>query len=139
MTLIKGSDLPSLLRDSWLSDFFNKDRFFDSDLLQKSVPAVNIKENDTNYEIELAAPGMEKKDFDITVDQGVLTISSEKEEKKQEYTRKEFSYTSFSRSFVLPDNVDEETIKANYENGILRLSVAKTNPVSPPRKAIEVS
>lgn len=143
MTLIKRSDWPALLRGSWLSDFFDRDRFFDSDLLQTSVPAVNVVEHEKNFEIELAAPGMKKEDFNITVENGVLTISSEKEEKKEEteknYTRKEFSYSSFTRSFTLPENVSEDEIKAHYENGILKLVVAKRTPVAPPKKAIEVS
>ncbi|HEY4656805.1 MAG TPA: Hsp20/alpha crystallin family protein [Cyclobacteriaceae bacterium] len=143
MSLVKRSDWPSLLRDSWLSDFFDNDRFFDSDLMQKSVPAVNIVEKDNAFEIELAAPGLEKKDFKVTVDRGVLTISAEKEMKKEEkednYTRKEFNYTSFSRSFALPESVTDESIKANYENGILRLSVAKKTPVKQAKKAIEIS
>ena len=142
MTLIRRSEWPSLFRGSWLSDFFDRDRFFDSDMLQKSVPAVNVVEHDKNFEIELAAPGMTKEDFHITVENGVLTISSEKEEKKEEaeknYTRKEFSYTSFARSFALPENVSEEKIEAHYENGVLRLVVAKRTPVAPSKKAIEV-
>ena len=143
MSLVKRSDWPSLLRDSWLSDFFDNDRFFDSDLMQKSVPAVNIVEKDNAFEIELAAPGLEKKDFKVTVDRGVLTISAEKEMKKEEkednYTRKEFNYTSFSRSFALPESVTDESIKANYQNGILKLSVAKKTPVKQAKKAIEIS
>src|SRR5690606_30001297 len=97
-------------------------------------------EHEKNFEIELAAPGMKKEDFNITVENGVLTISSEKEEKKEEteknYTRKEFSYSSFTRSFTLPENVSEDEIKAHYENGILKLVVAKRTPVAPPKKAI---
>lgn len=143
MSLIKRSDWPSLLRDSWLSDFFDNDRYFDSDLLQRSVPAVNIVEKDKVFEIELAAPGLNKKDFDITVDKGVLTISAEKEtqkeEKEENFTRKEFNYQTFSRSFALPEYVSDENIKANYENGILKLEVVKKVPAKAPKKAIEVS
>jgi HSP20 family protein len=129
---------------SWLSDFFDNDRFFDSDWVKKqSVPAVNVKESDKGFEIEVAAPGLTKKDFNITVDNRVLTISSEKEEKKEmkeeEYTRREFGYTSFSRSFTLPENVSEENINALYEDGILKLQLSKKAlPKEMTKKAIEV-
>lgn len=130
MTLMKKSDWPSLMNGSWLSDFFDNDRFFDSDWMKKqSVPAVNVKETEKGFDIELAAPGLSKNDFKITVDNRVLTISSEKreekEQKEKEYTRKEFSYSSFSRSFALPENVNEDGIKATYENGLLNVSLLK--------------
>ena len=144
MTLVKRTDWPMLGSSLWLSDFFDNDRFFDSDWLKKqSVPAVNVKETEKNFEIEVAAPGLNKKDFKITVDNGVLTISSEKKEEKEQkekdYTRKEFSYSSFSRSFSLPENVNEDAVQANYEDGLLKLSVAKKT-ITPPKnkKAIEV-
>lgn len=143
MSLIKKSDWPSLINGSWLSDFIDNDRFFDSDWLRKSVPAVNIKEMDKTYEIEVAAPGLQKSDFKITAENGLLTISSEKKEEKEqkekEYTRREFSYSSFSRSFALPENSNEDDIKANYENGILKLQVAKKSvAAAKAKKAIEV-
>ena len=130
MTLMKKSDWPSLMNGSWLSDFFENDRFFDSDWMKKqSVPAVNVKETEKGFDIELAAPGLSKNDFTITVDNRVLTLScekqEEKEEKKNEYTRKEFSYSSFSRSFALPENVNEDGIKATYNNGLLQVSLLK--------------
>lgn len=144
MSLIKRSEWPLLGNGSWLSDFFDSEKFFDSDLLKRAaVPAINVKETEKNYEIEVAAPGRSKKDFNISAENGVLTISSEetkeKEKKEKEYTRKEFSYSSFSRSFSLPENANEEDIKANYADGILKLEVAKkviTQPRS--KKAIEV-
>lgn len=144
MSLIKKTDWPSLLNGPMLSDFFDNDRFFDADWLRKqSVPAVNVKETEKSFEIELAAPGLTKKDFEISVDNGMLTISSEKKEEKEEkeknYTRKEFSYSSFSRSFTLPENVNEEDVKAYYEDGILKLHIAKNAiGTSKPKKAIEV-
>jgi len=144
MSIIKRSDWPSLVNNSFLSDFFDNDRFFDSDWLKKqSVPAVNVKETDTSFEIEVAAPGLTKKDFKITAENGMLNISSEKKEEKEvkekNYTRKEFSYNSFSRSFALPENTTEDDIKANYEDGILKLEVAKKAATqAKPRKAIEV-
>ncbi len=144
MSLIKKTDWPSLLNGPMLSDFFDNDRFFDADWLRKqSVPAVNVKETEKSFEIELAAPGLTKKDFEISVDNGMLTISSEKKEEKEEKekndTRKEFSYSSFSRSFTLPENVNEEDVKAYYEDGILKLHIAKKAiGTSKPKKAIEV-
>ena len=144
MALIRRSEWPSLIGSSWLPDFFDTDRFFDSDMLRKqSVPAVNVKENEKGFEIEVAAPGLAKKDFNITVDNRVLTISSEKEEEKEEkqdnYTRREFSYSSFSRSFTLPEDVNEDDLKANYADGVLRLTVPKKTIAQPKvRKAIEV-
>jgi HSP20 family protein len=144
MSLIKKSEWPLLGNGSWLSNFFDNDRFFDSDWMKKlNMPAVNVHETDKSYELELAAPGLSKKDFKITADEGILTVSSEKKEEKEEkekdYTRKEFEYRSFSRSFTLPQNINEEDIKAAYEDGVLKLTVAK-RVVSPPKpkKAIEV-
>jgi HSP20 family protein len=136
MSLIKSkkTNLPSWpAMGSVLADFFDNDAFFDSDLIRKEwVPAVNIKENEKDFEIELAAPGLNKKDFKISVANGMMTISSEKEEKteeeKENYTRREFSYRSFRRSFRLPENVDENKIKASYQNGVLMLKVAKSVP-----------
>jgi HSP20 family protein len=144
MSLIKRSEWPLLGNGSLLSEFFDNERFFDSDWLRnRALPAVNVTETENNFEIEVAAPGRTKKDFKISAENGVLTISSEqkeeKEEKEKDYTRKEFSYTSFSRSFSLPENANEEDIKANYTDGILKLEVAKkVINQSKPRKPIEV-
>ena len=144
MSLIKRNEWPLLGNASWLSDFFDTEKFFDSDLLRnRALPAVNVKESEKNYEIDVVAPGRSKKDFNIAAENGVLTISSEtkeeKEEKEKDYTRKEFSYSSFSRSFVLPENANEDDIKANYADGILKLEVAKKNISQPKvKKAIEV-
>lgn len=144
MSLIKRSDWPLPGNGSWLSDFIDTERFFDSDWLKRgSLPAVNVTETDSTYELEVAAPGRSKKDFTITAEDGVLTIASEKREEKENkdknYTRREFSYSSFSRSFALPDNVKEDDIKANYDDGILKLHISKKSISQPkPRKAIEV-
>ena len=144
MALIKRTDWPSMINGNWLSDFFDSDRFFDSDWVKhQSVPAVNVRETDKGFEIELAAPGLSKKDFKITVENRILTISSErkeeKEEKVKEYTRREFSYSSFSRSFTLPENVKEEGINAVYEDGVLRLMLTKKQmSETKAMKAIEV-
>jgi len=143
MSLIKKSDWP-FLGEGWLSNFFDNDRFFDSTWLKKqSFPAVNVNETDKGFEVELAAPGLSKKDFNISVENGMLTISSEKKEEKESkdknYTRREFSYSSFSRTFALPENVKEEGVDARYEDGVLKLTLAKKAlPPQKTRKAIEV-
>lgn len=105
-----------------------------------TVPSVNIKETADNYEVEVAAPGMEKDDFKITLDGNLLTVSSEKERREEHgdarYSRREFSYQSFQRSFELPKNVvDEENIKATYQNGLLNLIIPKKeeSKQKPPR------
>jgi HSP20 family protein len=144
MTLVKKSEWPSLISNSFLTDFFDGDKFFDSDLLRnRSLPAVNVRETDKNFEIELAAPGLNKKDFKVTAENGILTISSEKQEEKEQkekdYTRREFSFSSFSRSFTMPENSNEDDIKANYEDGIFKLQIAKKVIGQPKaKKAIEV-
>jgi len=144
MSLIKRSNLPSMMNGNWLSDFFDNNRFFDSDWLKnQTLPAVNVKETDKNFELELAAPGLSKKDFKVTADDGVLTISSEnkeeQEKKEKDYTRREFSYSSFSRSFVLPENANADDVKASYEDGVLRLQISKKMVAqTKAAKAIEV-
>ncbi|HNR19300.1 MAG TPA: Hsp20/alpha crystallin family protein [Bacteroidia bacterium] len=113
-----------------MSDFFGADDLtFDRLWNKDMVPAVNIAENEKQFEIEFASPGFKKDDFKISVDNGMITVSAErkeeKEEKKKTYTRQEYSYNSFSRTFTLPDNAKEDDIKASYENGVLKLDIAK--------------
>ncbi len=110
-----------------------------------SIPAVNIRETNDSFEVEMAAPGMTKKDFKIELDNNLLTIYSEMQqemEKKEgeRYTRKEFSYQSFQRSFTLPKEVvDPEKINARYENGVLHLSIPKKEEAKPrPPKQIAI-
>jgi len=94
------------------------------------VPAANVKETESGFHIELAAPGMKKEDFKIELNEDLLTIRTEKSETKEEnkdrFTKREFNYTSFVRSFRLPENIDSDKIIAHYENGILTLDVPKT-------------
>jgi len=119
-----GNRLPAVF-----NDFFNpwNEWFEDTGLLSRpfNVPAVNITELDNEFRVSLAVPGMKKDDFKIGLDGNMLTISSEKEENKEEkekkYTRKEYSYTSFSRSFTLPDDVSQDKIDARYEDGVLQI------------------
>lgn len=94
-----------------------------------NIPAVNITENKDDYLVSLAVPGMKKDDFKIDVNGNMLTISSEKEETKEEkdkkFTRKEYNYSSFSRSFTLPEEINREKIEANYENGVLKIALPR--------------
>jgi HSP20 family protein len=140
---------------SIFSNFFDSGRLLpsvfdlDTDLFDSNggslvVPNANIAENEKDYKIEVAAPGLEKKDFKVQVENGILTISAEKEEEEKEerknYKRREFSYRSFSRSFTLPENSLPDKIDAKYDNGILTLSLPKKEiSVSKPVKEIKVS
>lgn len=135
MTLVKRNptqlnQMPTFFNELLNRDLFNWENENYSDT-NTSVPAVNIKENSSNYEVEMAAPGLTKKDFKIELDGNLLTISSEKSTEKEEskderYSRKEFSYQSFHRTFTLQkDVVDIDRIKAKYENGLLHLLIPK--------------
>jgi HSP20 family protein len=129
MALIKRSEWPSF-GGSLLSNYFDDDRFFNSPWLRgQEIPAINVKENDNSYEVEVAVPGYRKEDFNISVDNGLLTISAEhkqeNEKKDDNYTRREFGYSSFSRSFRLPENVDQDDIQANFQNGVLTMNIKK--------------
>ncbi|NJN42965.1 MAG: Hsp20/alpha crystallin family protein [Flammeovirgaceae bacterium] len=144
MTLLKKSDFLRPFNEGWLTDFFDNERFFDADWLKRMqvVPAVNVIEKEKMYEIELAAPGLTKKDFNITLENGILTIACEKEMKDEKeeknYTRKEYSYMNFNRSFTLPENVKMDKLDARYENGILYMMLPKEVTVKVKPKAIEV-
>lgn len=150
MSIVKrnnGSLLPANAR-TLFDDFFSRELFnwgnnnYSSTL--STIPSVNIKENEVNFEVEVAAPGMEKQDFQIALEGNLLTISSIKknqtEERNENYTRREFSYQSFQRSFELAkDVVDEEHIQAKYENGVLKLTIPKTEEAKKPaRRLIEI-
>ena len=132
MTLVKTKPKETLI-PSVFSDFFDTDRFFSPRWSERefaeTLPAVNIKENGKQFNIEFAAPGFGKSDFKINVEDDVLTISAEKQEEKKDeserYTKKEFNYSSFSRSFTLPQNANGEKVDAKYENGILKLTLPK--------------
>jgi HSP20 family protein len=148
MTLIKRrntNNWPSIFDDAFFRDFFDiSPKSFGN--ITKSVPAVNVRETDKAFFVEVAAPGVKKEDFKIEVEDDLLTISteskSETEEKDKEgrYTKREFSYHSFSRSFSLdPDAVDTENIDAKYEDGVLHLEIPKKiKEESKPKKSISV-
>ena len=146
MSLVKfrKSPLENLLTPDFLD--FNVNNLFNDRLWLKKMnePALNIKETKDEFEIELAAPGYNKKDFEVTIDDGCLNISAKKEKTKEEkdenYTRKEFSYSSFERSLQLPDSISSEKIKAKYDNGILKFSLAKKEEAKKQKpKLIEIS
>lgn len=133
----------SVFFPSLMNDFFKPDWFGGVDNWNATVPAVNIKDNTENFELELAVPGGKKEDFKVEVDNDILTISSEvkteNKETKEYYTRKEFSYTSFKRAFTLPETVDGGKINAKYEDGVLRLTLPKKEEALPvPKRLISI-
>ena len=142
--LVKNRDRGTM--NPW-RDFLSVDNFFDSDWLKKwesHFPAVNVSENEKSYMIELAAPGFHKDDFKIKVDDDILTISAESkaeqsDEKNKEYTRREYSYNSFTRSFHLPDNVKDDSISANYKDGMLLLELPKSKSQVKASKQIAIN
>jgi HSP20 family protein len=116
---------------SFMDEFFGRDYYpvhYERNGF-KSLPAVNITESDNGYTIEVAAPGLNKKDFKIDLDKNTLTIASVKEDKQEEnnerYTRREFRYSNFSRTFTLPETVDSDKISAVHKDGILHVDIPK--------------
>lgn len=149
------TNLTKWMGPRWLGDmfpsfdvdnFFGKDgdSLFDAMTKGTMVPAVNISDLANAYKLEVAVPGFKKEDFKVEIDNGMLMISGEhkeeKAEKEEKYTRKEFSYSTFSRSFTLPDNIDDGKIKATYNDGILFVELAKVKAEAPKNpKKIAVS
>jgi len=142
-----GGLFPSLKNDLFSNRFFTP-RLFDmeSDIFDGGLsgPPANVIETNKDYKVDLSVPGMKREDFHIDVEDGVLTITSEKEEEKKEedknYRRREFSYNSFCRTFPLPDNVDENNINAKYDNGMLQVTIPKKEvTMSKPKKEIKVN
>ena len=128
-SLIRSSNpFPSILDDffkpwnEWFTDGGSSGRTI-------TMPPVNVTENQNDYMVSLAAPGLKKDDFKVDISGNMVTISSEKEESKEEkdknFTRKEYSYSSFSRSFTLPEDVMQEKIEAKYEDGVLKLKLPR--------------
>ena len=135
MTLLKVKNNGGLQRyfdtRPMFTELFNDmfDNFLPADVNRATVPAVNIKETENKFNVSLAVPGLTKEDFKINVEDDVLSISTERSEEKNEsnerYTRKEFTYNSFKRSFNLPEHIDASKISAAYENGILSIDLPK--------------
>ncbi len=131
---------PGLVDELFNNDFFPKFAEWENN----NLPAVNISENKDDYKIELAAPGLNKNDFKINLEDDVLTISSEKEEnteeKDEQVMRREFNYSKFSRSFTLPETVDVDKIKASFKDGVLKLVLPKMDEAKvKPAKEIKIS
>ena len=143
MSLTRWNNLPAMT--NLFDDFFSKDVWnwglANNSTTNTTIPAVNIKETAENFEVEMAAPGMRKEDFRVELDGNTLTINSEMKNEAEvkddeRYTRREFSYQSFQRTFTLPKNVvDVDQINAKYENGVLHLLIPKREEAKqkPPR------
>lgn len=147
MSIIKANEtgwLPSVFDDMFKTDWLGGTTNVNS--IGTSIPAVNIQESDENFKVEVAAPGKSKEDFNIELDNDVLTISSEDKrenestEQNGRFTRKEFSYSTFKRAFSLPDSVDSAKISASYNNGVLEISLPKKEEAKvQARRMIEIS
>ncbi|MFZ0491045.1 MAG: Hsp20/alpha crystallin family protein [Salegentibacter sp.] len=131
-SLIKRNEanwLPSVFDDMFRTDWLGGTTNVNS--IGTSIPAVNIQESEDNFLVAVAAPGKTKEDFNIELDNDVLTISSEEKKEKEttektgRFTRKEFSYSNFKRAFSLPETVDSQKISASYKNGVLEISLPK--------------
>lgn len=145
MSLVRFSQTP------WFDRFFDNSDFMDLSnknfsKTNTTLPSVNVKEDENQFLIEVAAPGFEKIDFKIELHNDVLSISSEKEEKNEKkddkgiYTKREFSYQSFKRSFTLPTIADVENVSANYDKGILFVIIPKKEEAKPKSpRAIEIN
>tara|TARA_A100000171_G_C2140425_1_gene155131 strand:- start:4792 stop:5238 length:447 start_codon:yes stop_codon:yes gene_type:complete len=139
-------------RVPWINDgianWFDTDGFFSDEFFARkaNLPAMNIKENPENFEVELAVPGFSKKDIEVSLENDILHVCAENrkeevEENQEGYTRKEFSYNSFDRKLQIPTSVNQEKeVKATYKNGVLKLELAKSEAaVEPPKKMIEIA
>ncbi len=145
MTLVRRSTGLFPSAPSFFDDFFTKDVYDwskSNNINGSSLPAVNIKEDDEGFIVEVAVPGFNKSDINVELENDVLTISSEKESEAngEDYKRREFQYNSFKRTFSLPDNiVNGEKVVANYNNGVLSITLPKKEEAIPkPARAIEV-
>ena len=128
---------------SLVDEFVNRDWNIELPSFPTTVPAVNIIEKETEYKIELAVPGMRKDHFEIEMEEGILSISANQDEEKTsekgKFTRREFSYNSFRRSFTIPESVDPAKIDANYTEGVLFISLPKRKEALPqPKKLINI-
>jgi len=147
MTLVKWNSLnnfPTLSRV--FDDFFKEDTIVNKwgRDYTGTVPSVNVKETENEFQVELAAPGLKKEDFKVNVENEILTISAENkvenESKDEKWTRREFSYSSFKRSFHLPKTVNGEKIEATYKDGILNILIPKKEEAKPkPAREIKIA
>lgn len=119
-----------------MNSMFDGEDFF-------TTPAVNVKETESGFHLEVAAPGLQKEDFKLAVENNILTISAEKEKSTEDqtdnYTRKEFQYASFKRSFQLPEHIQDDKILATYNNGVLTIDLPKNEAtIAPKGRTIEI-
>jgi HSP20 family protein len=137
----RGMVQPGFWNFPVLEDFFGARDWFNP--LGRSMPAVNVSEDDKNFTVEVIAPGFQKEDFKVNADDDVLTISAETRTEPnpgdKEYSRREYSCSSFTRSFNLPDNAKRENIEATYSDGILHLKIAKDGTQTKPTKTIPIN
>ena len=130
---------------SLVDELFNQDRRVRTSSISSTTPAVNLIEQNTQFLIELAAPGNKKEDFEIEIEDGILSISSSSNKEdntseKETFTRHEFSYNSFRRSFTIPESVDVSSIEATYNEGVLLIKLLKLEEALPqPKKLITIS
>lgn len=144
MTLVKWNNKTNNALLPGFNDVFESifnDTFF-NDRMVTRVPAVNISETENNYHVELAAPGLKKDDFKLDLERNVLTISVEQradhEDNHKNYSKREYSYSSFVRSFTLPESADDSKIDASYTDGILRIDIAKREEAKTIRRQIAI-
>ena len=143
MSLVKWNPESSFFpfTSNWMDDFFPENSF-KAAMKGVSVPAVNVKESKDAFKLDVAAPGFKKEDFKLEVKNGYLTISGESQEEKEDkdetFTRREYSYNSFSRSFSLPENVNGENVEARYSDGVLKVTLPKKKKDETPVKQIDV-
>ncbi|MGC6479478.1 MAG: Hsp20/alpha crystallin family protein [Flavobacteriaceae bacterium] len=127
---------------SLMNDFFARDFSGDSATFSSTLPAVNIQERDNTFELELAVPGLEKKDIEISVEEDTLIIAAQKQhhdDSEGKYSRKEFSYQSFRRAFALPESIDVNKIDASSSNGVLQITLPKRKEALPqPKRMIKI-
>ena len=141
MSIVKRNNV---LFPSLMNEFFKPDWFGGVDNVNYNVPAANVKESESEYLLELAVPGRKKEDFNVEIDNDVLTISSEVKNEDstvdEGYTRKEFTFSSFKRVFSLPETVAADKINASYEDGVLKFVLPKKEEALPkPKRLIEIA
>jgi len=144
MTLVKWNNTTNNALLPGFNDVFESifnDTFF-NDRMVTRVPAVNISETENNYHVELAAPGLKKDDFKLNLERNQLTISveqsAEHEDNHKNYSKREYSYSSFVRSFTLPESADDNKIDATYTDGVLRIDIAKREEAKTVRRQIAI-
>ncbi len=140
MSIVKRSNV---LFPSFVNEILKPDWFGGLENFQTQIPAVNIKENEKDFELELSIPGRKKEDFNVEIDKDILTVSAEQKTEnttsEANYTRREFGYSAFQRSFTLPETVNEEAVNASYEDGVLRFVLPKKEEALPkPKRLVEI-